>query len=262
MARIRSVHPSLVTDEAYMELTVEAPLAIPLLLGLWMEADDAGVFEWKKLTIKARVLPAPAIDIEPLLNILAEKNFIRRFEVEGKIFGVVRNFARFQRPKEPKEVHPASGEMRAYAGFTGEGKRPNAGTGRKSNESTSEPLPKSAGTPSEKSPQMEEGGGKREEEGEKKVIPLRGSAVAPPDLSTDAGIFAYGKSVLGKSAGGVINKLVKHCDRDLRTVASYLMQASEKENAMEWVQGVLRHTERPKTPEHILIPDDIYRGVL
>ncbi|CAH1653394.1 hypothetical protein CHELA1G11_10630 [Hyphomicrobiales bacterium] len=100
------------------------------------------------------------------------------------------------------------------------------------------------------------------EQEKKKEIPLRGSAVAPLDLSTDAGIFAYGKSVLGKSAGGVINKLVKHCDRDLRTVASYLMQASEKENAMEWVQGVLRHTERPKTPDHILIPDDIYRGVL
>ncbi|CAH1661927.1 hypothetical protein CHELA1G11_12007 [Hyphomicrobiales bacterium] len=166
MARIRSIHPGLLTDEAFMELTVEAPLAIALLLGLWMEADDAGVFEWKKLTIKARVLPAPAFDIDCLLNVLAEKSFIRRFDFGEKSFGVVRNFVRFQRPKDPKEIHPNSEGMRAFAGFNEDGSRPNAGTGRKPAGTTSEPLRKSLETTSEISPQMEDGGGRREEEEE------------------------------------------------------------------------------------------------
>ena len=72
MARIRSVHPGLLTDEAFMTLTVESPLAIPLLVGLWMEADDAGTFEWKPLTLKARILPAITQNISELLDVLSK----------------------------------------------------------------------------------------------------------------------------------------------------------------------------------------------
>jgi hypothetical protein len=171
MARIRSVLPGLLTDEAFMALTVECPLAVALLLGLWMEADDAGVFQWKPLTIKARILPAVLSPIDETLAVLTRLNFIRRFELDGKSLGVVRNFVKFQRPKKPSDVLPASAEMRSYAGFTADGKRPHAGTGRPPDDDSSEPVPNapkgvpnSPETASEKPPQRKEEGGRMKDE--------------------------------------------------------------------------------------------------
>src|SRR6478735_1092209 len=106
MARIRSIHPGLMSDEAFMTLTVENPVAIPLLLCLWMEADDDGVFEWKPLTLKAKALPAATVDINELLGILSGLNFIRQFSVDGKSYGAIRNFKHWQRPKLPKVKWP------------------------------------------------------------------------------------------------------------------------------------------------------------
>jgi hypothetical protein len=129
MARIRSVHPGLLTDEAFAQLTVECPIAGLLMIGLWMQADDSGAFEWKPLTIKMSCLPAAPARVEDLLEVLLGVNVIRRFEIGGRSFGVIRNFVRWQRVKRPKDVHPFTAESRAYAGFVG-GKRPRAETGR------------------------------------------------------------------------------------------------------------------------------------
>ena len=159
MARIRSIHPGLFTDESFMDLTVSAPLAIPLLLGLWTEADDAGTFEWKPLTIKARILPAATADVSELLRELMSVGVIQHFRLNGKDYGVIRNFVKFQRPKDPKDIYPHSEETRAYAGFTSEGERPRSRTGRPPVARTSEPLPKSPGTASEERCQMEDVGG-------------------------------------------------------------------------------------------------------
>jgi hypothetical protein len=106
MARIRSIHPAILTDEAFMTLTVERPLAIALLIGLWMEADDAGTFEWKPLTLKARILAAASDDIADLLAALVRNHFVRSFELNGRQYGVIRNFVKFQRPKAPIDSHP------------------------------------------------------------------------------------------------------------------------------------------------------------
>ncbi len=144
MARIRSIHPSLFTDEAFMTLTIEQPLAPVLLMGLWTEADDEGVFEWKPLTLKARVLPAVACDVEPILRALVENRFVMQFVVDGKTYGAIRNFMRYQRPKKPNSIHPKTEQVRAYVG------------------SGSEQVGNQFGTGGEKSSQMEDGGGKRE----------------------------------------------------------------------------------------------------
>lgn len=117
MARIRSVHPGLFTDEAFMQLTVSAPLAVPLLIGLWGEADDQGTFEWKPLTIKARILPAVPADVSPLLDALVEVGFIRRFEADGRAYGAIRNFRKWQRPEKPKVLHPLPDDLRSYVGL-------------------------------------------------------------------------------------------------------------------------------------------------
>lgn len=164
MARIRSIHPGILTDESFMTLTVESPLAIALMIGLWMGADDAGTFEWKPITLKARCLPAANVDVGELLDALQLVGMVKRFEVDGKPYGVIRNFVKYQRPKDPKCVHPFTDEMQRFAGFVGEGARPNATTGRKPLGTTSEPLPNSFGTTSEIPAQMEDVGCRREEE--------------------------------------------------------------------------------------------------
>lgn len=141
-----------------MRLTVECPLAFIALQGLWCEADDSGVFEWKPLTLKARILPAPAINFEDLLSVLSSSNFIMAYEIGGKKYGAVRNFCRFQRPKKPNRIHPLTDEVEKWTRL----KEPEFGT-------SSEPVPHQFPTSGEKSPQMEEGGGRMEEGEEKKA---------------------------------------------------------------------------------------------
>jgi hypothetical protein len=154
MARIRSVHPGLATDEAFMALTVECPVAIALLLGLWSESDDHGIFEWKPLTLKARSVPAITTPIDELLACLERHRFIKKFELNGKSYGAVRNFMRFQRPKKPNYTHPVTDEVLLYVG-----------TGDAPCDDNSEPVPNQFPTSGEKSPQMkEEGEGRRKKE--------------------------------------------------------------------------------------------------
>lgn len=146
MSRIRSTHPGLFTDEKFMELTVECPLAAILLQGIWCEADDHGVFEWKPLTIKAKVLPAVPSPIIDFMDALERLDFIRRFTVDGREYGAVRNFTKWQRPKKPRVIHPKGDGIASYVGLGGE------------------PVPHQLPTSEENTPQREEGGGRKKEE--------------------------------------------------------------------------------------------------
>ena len=128
MARIRSIHPALFTDEAFVSLSPGAQI---LWIGLWCEADDQGVFEWKPTMLKMRILPASTSPIVPLLEELERADCIKSYAHEGRDYGVVRNFVKHQRPKSPKEVHPLPPRLRNYAGFKPNGSRPDATTGRK-----------------------------------------------------------------------------------------------------------------------------------
>lgn len=98
MARIRSIHPGLWTDDAFVSLSLPARL---FLIGLWNEADDYGVFAWKPTTLKMRLAPADAVDAAALLDELVENEFIAKVVRPPKVWGVVRNFRVFQRPKNP-----------------------------------------------------------------------------------------------------------------------------------------------------------------
>src|SRR5215207_726572 len=162
MARIRSVHPALFTDESFVSLSDSAQI---FWVGLWCEADDQGVFEWKPLTLKMRIRPAATYDIEPIMGELEVANCIKPFEFDGRRFGVIRNFAKHQRPKSPKDVHPLPPELRNYAGFNVDGTRPEATTGRKQFRTGSEIVPNEFRTDSEISSQMEDVGWRMEEVG-------------------------------------------------------------------------------------------------
>jgi hypothetical protein len=160
MARIRSIHPGLFTDEAFASLSMAARV---LLLGVWTEADDHGVFEWKPVTLKMRVMPADNVSIPDLLAECERADVIKRFS-SGKSYGLVRNFCRFQRPKKPKYVHPMPPQFYTYAGLKEDGSLVVLHQSR---------------TGGENPPQREEEGGEEEEE---KGIEKRGESNPPSVL--------------------------------------------------------------------------------
>jgi len=118
MARIRSVHPSLFTDESWVSCS---PLARILYVGLWTDADDQGLFEWKPLQIKMRLLPGDAGDVAAMLAEMEDCDLIRSYEVGGKRFGAIGNFRKFQRPQKPNAIHPLPDHLAAYVGISSTG---------------------------------------------------------------------------------------------------------------------------------------------
>jgi len=119
-----------------------------LMIGLWTEADDQGVFEWKPLTLKARILPVDAVDLVALLQELEDAKVIRRFEHDGKPFGAIRNFRKFQRPQKPTPKYTLPETLRSFVGLS---------------DSPIVALPEPDGSDEGKSPQMEDGGCRVEE---------------------------------------------------------------------------------------------------
>jgi hypothetical protein len=152
MARIRSIHPGIFTDENYMALSIAAR---QLVTGLWCESSDDGVFQWKTLTLKARIFPVDNVSIDDLLGELVDQSFIRQFSKAGKNYGAIRNFRKFQRPKKPNDSGVLPDELRAYVGL---------------NDKSSPPVPNQFPTSREKSPQMEDGGDKMEDGGCSKTL--------------------------------------------------------------------------------------------
>lgn len=165
MARIRSVHPGLWTDERFASVS---PLARLLFIGIWNECDDMGSFEWSPLKLKMRLLPADNADAGELLEELASAGCIIRYEIDGRQLGAVRNFALFQRPKKPNSLYPQTPAVRKYCAHKDDAVLLEFPTG------------------GEKPPQMEDGGGNSSS-----VSNETGTAVEIPDpakIMFDAGL--------------------------------------------------------------------------
>ena len=126
MARIRSTHPGQWCDEDFVELTFPARL---LAIAVRNFCDDKGIFEWKPKTIKMQVFPADNLDCEGLLAELIEHGQVMKFQVDGKNYGAVRNFQKFQRPKKPNDVYPISELAAAYVAGSSEPVRNELPTG-------------------------------------------------------------------------------------------------------------------------------------
>lgn len=148
MSRIRSIHPGLWTDEAFMRLSAFARL---LYIGLWNEAFDDGAFEWKPLTLKAKLFPVDNVNIDELLLELEGVDCIVRRD-GPKPYGLIRNFRLYQRPKKPNSSGLLRPQDHEYVGL----------------------VPNQSPTGPELSSQMEEGGGKMEDE-----------TIEPPALSLE-----------------------------------------------------------------------------
>lgn len=145
MARIRSIHPGLFTDEAFASAS---PYARLLLIGIWTEAWDDGVFEWKPLGLKMRIFPADSCDVPSLLDELAALGMIKKVEANGKPYGLVRNFCKFQKPKKPNDSGVFKDSFREFVAFNYHKDR-----------TVPEPVRNQFGTSSGKPILMEDGGG-------------------------------------------------------------------------------------------------------
>lgn len=172
MARIRSIHPGIASDEAFMSMSMAAKAAWPIL---WTECDDSGVFEWKPIVLKARIFPADHVDFSALLDEWVQLGSVRRFELEGKSFGVIRNFGKYQRPKNPSYRYSLPEGLRNFACLS-----------EPKGDSPPPALPPSDPTPPEKRSLMKEGVGGGKGEGEEgKEPPTGGSKKRATSLPDD-----------------------------------------------------------------------------
>lgn len=149
MSRIRSIHPGFFTDERLVSVCAQARL---LFLGLGVEADDKGIFEWKPVTLKMRIFPADNFDVVALLADLEAVGVLQSYEIDGRKYGAIRNFRKHQRPKTPNNIHPMTDDIGNYVGLPqviSEITKPNR-----------RPFPQKG----EKSIQMEDGRGNGKEE--------------------------------------------------------------------------------------------------
>ncbi|MEW9581383.1 hypothetical protein [Paraburkholderia sp. DGU8] len=103
--------PSFFTNDVLAEID---PLGRILFQGLWCLADREGRLEDRPKKIKAELLPYDNCEADSLLQELADREFILRYEASGKRFIQVLNFARHQNPhcKEAASSIPSPFEHR------------------------------------------------------------------------------------------------------------------------------------------------------
>ncbi len=150
-----------------MTMSMAAKAAWPIL---WTECDDHGLFEWKPIVLKARIFPADNLDFSTVLSEYEALGCVRRVEISGRSFGLVRNFGKFQRPKNPSYRFPWVEALSEFAGFN------SVDSG-----SPTPALPQPSPTNTEIPSQMKEEGGKREE-GKKENGPKQVRTAYPEDF--------------------------------------------------------------------------------
>lgn len=211
MARIRSVHPGLFKDEAFMELSMAARV---LVIGIWTLADDHGVFEWKPRLIRAEVFPSDNVEIEQLLDELIAQHCIQRFNNSGRPYGIIRNFCLFQRPRMPSYRHPFPQDVSNYAGIErrkaeelvqASGRKPSSKT--TDNDSPAAELSQPNGSPTEKSPHRRGEKGRGIEE-ESQTDELETVVVVVPDATemTTTTTVSKSSSQAKSGLGGLLGR--------------------------------------------------------
>jgi hypothetical protein len=224
MSRIRSIHPGIFTDECFVAVSMTARVLIP---GVWVEADDHGVFEWKPLTLKMKIFPADNVDMDALLAELLNADIIKKFSVDGKDYGAVRNFGRYQRPKKPSYKHPLPAELRTYVHAT---------------DKSSPPVENQSPTGTEKSFQREEEGGRKKE-----PEPKGSGAVAPPDPRSE--LFNRGLDSLASMTGktpsscrSLVGRWLKSCSDEAIHVLAAIDDAKTDRivDPIPWIEARLR----------------------
>jgi hypothetical protein len=109
MARIRTIKPEFFRHAALFDAEQETGLPLRVAFaGLWTVADREGRFNWRPRELKLDALPHDLVDFARVLTALETHGFIRRYEVEGHVYGVIPSWHDHQviNTREAKSVIP------------------------------------------------------------------------------------------------------------------------------------------------------------
>lgn len=219
MARIRSIHPGLFSDPEFASLSDAAAI---FYLGLLTEADDNGIFDWNPAKLRIRLRPGKDGGVEALLSELEASDKIRSYEINGRKYGAIRNFRKFQRPKSPKSWFVIPSDFRNYVGL--------------SDGATEIP------------PQMEEGGGRREEI----TDPIGSGADAPQPDDPVKALFDAGVKLMTENgatesnARSVIGKFRKAHGDDAVMGAIAEARRLQITEPIAWMTQRFAGTQKPR----------------
>ena len=114
MARSRNLKPGFFTNDLLAEVP---PLGRLLFAGLWTLADREGRLEDRPRRIKAQLFPYEDCEVDALLEELAKRQFIQRYEVAGLRLIQVTTWKKHQNPhiKEPASALPPPSQQPAVS---------------------------------------------------------------------------------------------------------------------------------------------------
>ncbi len=131
MARTRNIKPEFFKHEGLAEIE---PLGRLLFAGLWLLADREGRLEDRPKRIKTDTLPYDDCDVDNLLQKLAEKGFIIRYEVKGKRFIEIPTFKKHQHIVGTEKPSEIPGPQGVDNSFSNEFEKKSNNVEKKSNE--------------------------------------------------------------------------------------------------------------------------------
>lgn len=166
MGRIRTIKPEFFLHEGLFDLEEETGLPIRLAFpGLWCQADREGRFKWQARKLKAQILPYDDIDFSRVLDALATRGFVEKYEISGVVYGQICGFSDHQaiNNREKDSEIPPPPEPSNGGGLTREPRVDDA-----------------TATPLCNAPAEREGNGKGKEQDIKDSCPEPAKAVAAP----------------------------------------------------------------------------------
>jgi len=109
MARIRSIKPEFFKHLELQELENEyrGQYVMFVYAGLWTQCDKNGVFFYNSKVIKNEILPYIDFDMQKSLDILEKNKYFIKYTVNGRDYGFIQNFEKYQFPTKNEKDSPA-----------------------------------------------------------------------------------------------------------------------------------------------------------
>lgn len=113
MARIRTIKPEFFRHEELYEGEVATGLPLRIAFaGLWTVADREGRFPWRPRALKLDCMPYDQCDFAAVMDALASRGFVQKYEVDGVLYGMVPGWLKHQviNQREAKSIIPEPSE--------------------------------------------------------------------------------------------------------------------------------------------------------
>ena len=109
MARIRSIKPEFFKHLELQELENEyrGQYVMFVYAGLWTQCDKNGVFFCNAKVLKNEILPYVDFDMQKSLDILEKRGYFIKYSVNGRDYGFVQNFSKYQFCSANEKKQPA-----------------------------------------------------------------------------------------------------------------------------------------------------------